>query len=390
MLKLNKLLYASTEENVFINQIEPTSHQRDVLLTAKNDIRDYLRPQISEATVKVLGMERAVTPRFSTQGSWAYQTCVQPAFNPPQEMDWDFGIYLPVTVWEDSGPPHAMAKLYFKMVEALLNDLCKAKGWTLFTGKDTCIRVQINHWAHIDIPLYAAPETQFMQITEKAAMAKAMTQDAAEPMILSFGDSDAARQQWDDMEDIMMATRAGEWKKSDPGVISRWFIDRVLEHTVQLRRVCRYIKAWRDLQWKNGDGPTSVCLMIAVAQTFEWKNGRDDLALEHSARSLAGALKSDVREAAIDEGKEDFNKRLDQTARQNASARAQNLADNIRAARLKASYLSSEAIALLQSQLGTRIPYRPELVDSDGEKTLVRTIAATTVARPVVKATSAG
>ena len=32
-------------------------------------------------------------------------------------MDWDYGIYLPVTVWEDNGPPHAMAKAYFDLVE---------------------------------------------------------------------------------------------------------------------------------------------------------------------------------------------------------------------------------------------------------------------------------
>lgn len=117
MLKLNRLLFSTAEDDVFIDRIEPSKEQRDLLFAAKNDIRDYLRPRIREATVAVLGMDKAVTPRFRTQGSWSYKTCVQPAWHPPQEMDWDFGVYLPVSVWEDGGPPHAMAKLYFKLVE---------------------------------------------------------------------------------------------------------------------------------------------------------------------------------------------------------------------------------------------------------------------------------
>lgn len=389
MLKLNRLLFATAEE-VFIDSIEPTKNQRDLLFTAKNEIRDHLRPRIREATIKVLGMDKAVTPRFRTQGSWSYKTCVQPAWLPPQEMDWDFGVYLPVSVWEDSGPPHAMAKMYFQLVEGLLRDLCKEKGWQLYSGKDTCIRVQINAWAHIDIPLYAAPEQQFAQIVEKGAFDAARTLDAREALIANFAEEDFPRQLWEDMLDIMMATRAGEWKPSDPEEISRWFIDRIEEHTEQLRRVCRYLKAWRDLHWKAGDGPTSVCIMIAVAQSFEPHLGRDDIALERAARTLSTALKGDVREPSIAEGLEDFNKRLDEAGRQAASARAETLASQMQSARLKASYLAGDAIDILRAQLGGRVPYRTDLVEPDGGENAVRVIGADRVSRPVVKSTSAG
>lgn len=389
MLKLNRLLFATAEE-VFIDCIEPTKAQRQVLFDAKNEIRDHLRPRIREATVKVLGMDKAVTPRFRTQGSWSYKTCVQPAWNPPQEMDWDFGVYLPVSVWEDGGPPHAMAKLYFKLVEDLLQDLCNDKGWKLYTGKDTCIRVQINAWAHIDIPLYAAPEAQFAQIVEKGAFDAVRTVDAREALVANFAEEDFTLQQWEDMVDIMMATRAGEWKQSDPEEVSRWFIDRIAEHTEQLRRVCRYLKAWRDLHWKAGDGPTSVCIMIAVAQTFEPQRGRDDLALEKAARALAVALKGNVHEPAIAEGKEDFNKRLDADGRQEASARAAILASHLQAARLKASHLAGDAIDILRGQLGGRVPYRTDLVEPDSGEDAVRVVGADRVSRPVVKSTSAG
>lgn len=305
-------------------------------------------------------------------------------------MDWDFGVYLPVNVWVDGGPPHTMAKLYFELVERLLMDLCKEKGWTLYTGKDTCIRVQLNGWAHIDIPLYAAPEEQFVQIREKAAQEASIARDTREALTANFDDVELAQQQWEDMVDIMMATRGGEWKPSDPEAVSKWFLDRVLEHTEQLRRVCRYLKAWRDLHWKDGDGPTSVCIMIAVAQAFERHSGRDDLALENAARTLAKALKADVREVAIDGGSDDFNKRLDATQRVDAAEKAEVLANELRSARFKATYLVGDAINLVRAQLGGRIPYRPDLVEPDGGGDVVRLVGADRVSRPVVKATSAG
>jgi hypothetical protein len=389
MLKLNRLLFA-TGEDVFIDCIEPTKDQREALFSAKNEIRDHLRPRIREATIKVLGMDKAVTPRFRTQGSWSYQTCVQPAWRPPQEIDWDYGVYLPVSVWEDRGPPREMAKLYFEVVEGLLKELCRAKGWRLDSGKGTCIRVQINAWSHIDIPLYAAPEQQFLQIVEKGAFDAARTLDATEALAANFAEEDFPQQQWEEMVDIMMATRAGEWKASDPEEVSRWFRDRVLEHTEQLRRVCRYLKAWRDLHWKAGDGPTSVCIMIAVAQSFEPHRGRDDLALENAARALAAALKGDVNEPSIGDGTEDFNKRLDTEGRHVASSRAETLASRIQAARLKASHLAGDAIEILRVQLGGRVPYRPELVEPDGGEDAVRAVGADRVPRPVVSSTSAG
>ena len=140
MLKLNKLLYTTTQD-VYHDVILPTSEQQKFLRESRNEIRDYLRPRIKAATVAILQMEHPVEPKFRDQGSWSYKTCIQPAYMPIQQMDWDFGVYLPVSVWEDNGPPHLMAKAYFHLVESLLDQLCKDKGWKLFSGKDNCIRV---------------------------------------------------------------------------------------------------------------------------------------------------------------------------------------------------------------------------------------------------------
>ena len=388
MLKLTRLFFSSTEDDSFLQRIVPSDIQRKTLADAKNDIRDHLRVGIREATIKLLGMDKAVTPRFRTQGSWSYRTCVQPAWLPPQEMDWDFGVYLPVTVWEENGPPHVMAKKYFDLVEGLLASLCEEKGWSLVPGKHTCIRVQISSWAHIDLPLYAAPEAEFTSIMEKAALAGLLRKSADGEYFAEAGEEELYEQEWANLDCIVLATRSGEWKQSDPEAVSKWYLDKVLEHTEQLRRVCHYIKAWRDHQWKDGGGPSSVAIMIAVAQKFEQWRGRDDKALEQSARALALALIGDIRELGIDKGAEDFN-RLSPSERTQASKAAEALAAQLQHARMQHAYNGHVALAAVTAQFGVRVPDRLDLIEADAADD-VRTVPARTVVAPVVPATKAG
>lgn len=389
MLKLNKLLYYTADRRVFSDEIEPTEEQRKVLTQAKNDIRDHLRFGIAAATVTKLGMPRRVEPRFRTQGSWSYNTCVQPFCMPPQEMDWDFGVYLPVEVWEENGPPHAMAKAYFVLVEGLLTSRCAEKGWQLVPGKDTCIRVQVATWGHVDVPLYAAPAAQFVRIQERA-MAKSVTASVHDSARLSesaaFGEF--PEQAWEELDDIMMACRSGEWIKSDPETVSRWFNDQVLVHSEQMRRVCRYAKAWRDKWWETG-GPSSVALMIAIAQEFKPQPGRDDRAFEAAMRTLAKALKGDIRAPGIDGGKEDFN-RLKGIERELAAQKADDTAAAIQRARLRGEDAKAQAIAEVRGELGARVPNDTELVEADTAAQEVLSVAPRKVTAPVVLATSAG
>ena len=392
MLKLNKLFYTSDEQGTFCDRLEPSEQKKKFLIDCKNEIRDHLRQKIRLATITVLGMEKAVSPRFRTQGSWSYRTCVHPPFSPPQEIDWDFGVYLPIKVWEENGPPHKMAKAYFVMVENLLADLCREKGWKLVSGKATCIRVQVANWAHIDIPLYAAPEQEFDKIMEKAALAARKSSSAYDAIGLSesaeFGE--ISEQMWEDLDHIVMATRSGEWKSSDPEAVARWYNDRVQEHTEQLRRVCRYLKGWRDYHWQDGGGPTSVSIMIAVAQAFEPQRGRDDLALEKSANHLSVAILGELRERGIDDGVEDFNNRLSAEDKTLAAQKARELASALQQARAHAQHLKHHAIANLQKQFGDRIPNRTDLIDIDSGAEAIRATPAQRVIAPVVLATSAG
>ncbi len=389
MLKFPKLFYQSnTDADAFESRIRPDTEQRRYLRSCVKKIENHLKPRITLATQTVLGMERSVTPRFRTQGSWSYDTCVVPVVTPPQEMDWDYGVYLPVTVWEENGPPHEMAKAYFLLVEELLADLCGNEKWTLLPGKDTCIRIQVAPWAHIDVPLYAAPVEEFERITETVALTKSYTFDSISMESIEFAEAIEARQQWEDLDSVVMATRKGEWKPSDPEVVANWFRDRIEEHGPQLRRVCRYLKAWRDHHWPQG-GPTSVSIMIAVAQEFEPRVGRDDRVLEDAARRLGRAFQGEIREPGIDDGAEDFN-RLQGDDREAAAQRFRQLAEQLTQARKSALHEKEAVIDQLRQQFGARLPMDSTHVELDSDADSIRHTPASRVAAPVIPSTKAG
>jgi hypothetical protein len=391
MLTLHKLFLNAGSPDSFNEVIKPTERQRNELARAKNLIRDHLRVSIRAATTEILGMDRMVEPRFRTQGSWAYKTCIQGAHQPPQEMDWDFGVYLPVTVWPDNAPPPTMARLYFNLVENSLEDICSKQGWSLDRSNQRCVRVKIAPWAHIDIPLYAAPEDKFREVVEKSAsFASAKIRYSRESVVLeesaAFGEM--PEQFWELMEDIHLAKRDGTWTASDPEMVARWFDDRVQEHSDQLRRVCRYLKAWRDYHWEDGGGPSSVLIMIVVARNFQMDSRRDDLVLERAAGHLARELTQDVRERGIDNGEENFN-RLQPEQRKLASERASTLARQLYDSRHYGPGLVQAALDNVRAQFGMRIANNPDLLQADSGA-VVRSTSPSVVAPPIVQATKAG
>ena len=389
MLKLNKLFLYETRPEPFGRQIEPEPWQKRFLVECKNKIRDHLRDGIRQASKTVLGMDAMVTPKFRTQGSWMYQTCVRPAELPPQQMDWDYGVYLPAKLWENQRPKVA-AKVYSELVEGLLQGLCKQEGWKLLEGracKDTCIRIEVDSWAHIDIPLYAAPEEQFALITERVEFAQRSALNKAQAGVLDTLEEEPFA--WEDLETIVMATRAGEWKPSDPGAVAQWFQDCISVHGEQLQRICRYVKAWRDFHWTTG-GPSSILLMIIVARGFVPNPRRDDLVLEEAAARLASELRGNVYERAIGDGTEDFN-RLSATERTFAADAAASLRAALRQARGRSAVQKAEAINDLRRQLGDRIPFIEDWVELEaGAIDAVQASAPQYVPSPKVKTTTAG
>jgi hypothetical protein len=61
----------------------------------------------------------------------------------------------------------------------------------------------------------------------------------------------------------MLAHRDEGWKPSDPRKLEEWFRAAVRQHGEQLRRVCRYLKNWRDNRWE-GCRLSSIALMACT------------------------------------------------------------------------------------------------------------------------------
>jgi len=363
MLKLHKLFLNAGHALSFDEVIEPTKTQWQTLVDAKNDIRDHLRASLRAASTQLLGMDRQIGPRFRSQGSCVYRTLIQPAHS-GQEMDWDFGVYLPVEIMD--ARPKTAAKTYFNIVEAALDELCRKRGWSLDRSKTSCVRVKIAAWAHIDVPLYAVPASEFHTIQERARASGQLyaTRDSVR-LSESVDFAEMAEPFWQMIEGVHLATRNGEWLKTDPEEVARWYNDRVEQHGEQLRRVCRYVKGWRDYYWPNCDGPSSVSLMILVARNFVPRLRRDDLALEDAARAIYESIGHDIYEPGIDGGNTDFN-RLDATQRKVAKAHAKDLLDQVWNSRHYASLnLAPDAIRNMRGEFGSRIANDTSFIEVD-------------------------
>lgn len=388
MLKLHKLFLNDGHVLSFDEVIEPTQTQWSTLVGAKNAIRDHLRASLRAASTELLGVDRRIGPRFRSQGSCVYRTLIQPAHS-GQEMDWDFGVYLPVEIMD--ARPKTAAKMYFDIVEAALDELCKKRGWSLDRTTKNCVRVKIAPWAHIDVPLYAVPASEFHTIQERA-LASGQLYAARDSTRLSESVDFAEMPEpfWQMIEGVHLATRAGQWLKTDPEEVARWYNDRVEQHGPQLRRVCRYVKGWRDYYWPACDGPSSVSLMILVARNFVPRVRRDDLALEDAARTLYEGVGHDIHEPGIDGGAIDFN-RLDAAQRKVAKAQAKDLLDQVWNSRHYASLnLATDVIRNMRGQFGTRIANDTAFIEVDDTADQVRRASAAGVAPPLVGSNQSG
>ena len=389
MLKLHKLFLNAGNPKSFDEVVVPTSNQWETLVDAKNAIRDHLRAQIRAASRELLGMNRLIGPRFRSQGSCVYRTLVQPAHT-GQEMDWDFGVYLPVEILDSR--PRTAAKTYFDLVESALEELCRDNNWSLDRTKSSCVRVNIAPWAHIDVPLYAVPESEFHTVQERATAATQFHANLRDSTLLSESVEFAEMPEpfWQLIEGVHLATREGEWVKTDPEDVACWFNDRLVQHGEQLRRVCRYVKSWRDYHWPNCDGPSSVSLMILVAQRFVPRARRDDLALEDAARAVAEGIGDDIYEPGIDGGEGDFN-RLGADGRKLAKERAEELVEQLRTSRhYPSENQAPDAIRNVRSQFGNRIANEPAFIEIDNSAEMVRKSKAAKQPPPLVGSNQSG
>lgn len=354
MANVSGLLYRRGETPSFLDNLQITEDCHAELREARTKIRQCLRGEFGTASKAGVGF--TVRPRFFTQGSFAYRTINDPAWTPPQQMDLDDGTYLPMT-FVHGAKPSVAAAAFFKIVDRALQALAKSEGWT-FVEKPTCARLVISDYAHIDVPLYAIPDAQFM-LLEKAAKAK--TLDGA------FDARADSIDRWDALpsDSVLLAHREEDWVASDPRQINDWFIGAVDVYGERLRRVCRYLKAWRDHHQPNLDRVSSILLMVCAWRAFDDFGRpnvpeRDDAALLLVARRLPILLAGPVENPTDPDEKIDA--RLGDAERRVAITMAEGLASELGEI-VEKCFDPSDAVRRLQALFGDRIPNRPSLVD---------------------------
>lgn len=369
MLNLSALFYTEVEpEPCLFGNLNLREDDRARIAEAKNDVRMALRDGIPRVYAAEGHPGEVPQPRFFTQGSWAYKTLNAPA-QKPQQADVDDGCYLPLSFLASTESPSVAAEVFFGVAQKALAKLVAQRGWTL-SGKPTCIRVEINDLAHIDIPLYAIPDKEFETLVK-----------AATDRTRSF--SEAAADSWDELPTtkVLLAHREEGWIHSDPRPVKEWFVDQVATKGEQLRRVVRYLKAYRDWTWDVG-GPSSILLMAAAAPLFVKQDRRDDQALLSVVEQLPAALRIGVNNPINQ--KESLTDRLRASSEEEdmverAALQFEDLARQLQAA-LDASN-ADQACAWMRGLFGPRFPDSPDRV-----KVSVATsaVAATIASSPAI------
>lgn len=379
MLNLSSLFHSSVEQPTLLGRLDLSTSQRDYIAQAKTEVRDCLRERMPIVLQEQAYTGPRVRPRFFTQGSWAYKTLNAPA-RPPQQADIDDGAYLPLSFVAQASKPSEASVVFFAAAERALMPLISLRKWTLVTNKPTCIRIVISTFAHIDIPLYAIPDSEFDTL-QKAALSTYgyMTLDEAVTR--------AERDAWTALptDHVLLAHREDDWVKSDPRLVKTWFLDEVDRHGEQFRRVVRYLKAFRDWQWPTG-GPASLLLMAASAPVFDGRDRRDDLALLDVVEKLPDTLRDGVCNPV--DTSESLTNRLGKKGVDDAATKLEALESHLRGA-LNAN-TAEHACAWLVDQFGARFPNEPLRVKVATVAATVLATPAVTVASPLIGRTQAG
>lgn len=329
--------FNNTFKTTFINAITPDKSKKEIIFSAVTQIKQTLSEELNKLHSR--------KPRFMTQGSAGYKTQNAPC-HPEQQIDYDIGCYFPFSEWENEKPKRA-AKEFFMEVDTILEKLAQTNNWILDKSKNTCCRVIIEDDIHIDIPLYSIPDDEFKTITESVESRKSFsTMDSMEPQ----------EESWDNFnfDKVLLAQREGDWIESDPRKVNLYFKDAFEKKGEQFRRLCRYLKAWRDFKWKSG-GPSSIFLMFLADDLYQNNNENgDDNALYLLLSQIPNRLCYPVKNKA-DEEKESLterNRKYIESLKEFAGKFAEDLGHAI----LDESIDDFSACKLIQDNLGNRFP----------------------------------
>lgn len=363
-------VFSGTTDNNYLTALNVDPDKEGRLRKVRDTVRDTLRSafrQWAEHTTRDALFETAAAhqaslqPKFRMQGSFAYRTLNEPA-QKPQEIDLDDGMFLPVSYLADQGGSHpALVHTgYFAVVESALAPLCADNDWELETDLPSCVRIRLDDGAHMDVALYAIPDAEFEVLVEKAAV---NAQDRV--IVLESADFSEKMYRQLDANQIMLAHREEGWKPSDPRKLDDWVQESVNAYGAQFRRICRYLKGWRDHQWP-ACRLASIALMACVREAFDAgpviAENRDDLRLLDVAERLPKLLRQQIDNPVV-EGQR-LDEKWSSEQRADFAAKAEELAQRVRQA-LHGTDAKQTALNELIAAFGSRIPNDATLISSD-------------------------
>ncbi len=374
MANVCKLLHNSPDKDDLLQQLNITSKERGKLLDARRKIRAFLTKAFKDAIRKA---DLEFSPKFNTQGSFIYETLNRGERMPPQHIDLDDGCYIPLTFAKLKQPAET-SRLFFRAADAALQKLADDEGWEYVGNKPTCCRVVLDKTSHIDVPLYTIPDGEF-GLMKALASQRALTTDSMDEFPFLRIGADGVRILPSDK--VLLAHRTENWIPSDPRKIYEWFEDFVAVYGPIVRRVCRYLKAWRDHRDELSK-VSSLSLMACVYWAFDevgrWRvPTRDDEAMALVASKMS-ALYSGRLDNPADRS-EDLAREDKLPAETRAkvielSAHLHERLDTI----LRSSADANHAVSEMRKLFGDRFPIRPDLVG-------VGTAAATVLSAPPIK-----
>jgi len=200
----------------FDDRVKLSSSKRQSLATSRDALRDKIRKDFKNRRDIVL-------PKYHGQGSYMMYTIITPA---DEDYDVDDGVYFLV----DEEPIQTIETLHRWVCEAVEDHTDQSP-----VDKNTCVRVLFKAGYHVDLPIYYKTPKGKPRLGHK---------------------------------------RDG-WVESDPKEFMEWF-DEQADARGQLKRIVRYLKAWKD--YLANSMPSGLVLSILAARNIRY-NGRDDVAM---------------------------------------------------------------------------------------------------------------
>ncbi|KRE48383.1 CBASS cGAMP synthase [Paenibacillus sp. Soil724D2] len=220
-------LFTTFHEKIYLS-----SDKKESLRTSRNAIRTKIRKYFKDE----LGVSE---PKFYGQGSYMMNTTIVPLDG---EYDVDDGVYLEhlkETDEEDWATPSEVHNWIIKATEGHTD--------TDPLDKTTCVRIIYKAEYHVDLPIYVKKKDEHPKLAHKSK----------------------------------------GWIDSDPKELTKWFNNEVKAKGSQLKRLVRYLKAWKDFNEGETKLPSGMFLSILAANHFVSDHpDDDDAALSATAKAI--------------------------------------------------------------------------------------------------------